>query len=235
MKTESDLDLFKQNWLTYKCVVDENYMFHREINSDMISILSPYFAGKPIDVLDLGCGDAGNSAEILKSLNVNYFCGYDLSADALEYAHVNIQEVTGKYELICQDMLQGVSEKKDQVDLILSSFSLHHFSHDEKSIFFDSTYKALKKGGIFILVDVVNDEYANVNEYYDHYLDFAAQHWSALTSEQLARVSHHVRASDYPENTATLITMATNAGFVRHRVGFKQQCHQLMLFYKGAD
>jgi len=235
VKSESDLALFKQNWQIYKRVVDGNYMFHRDINSELALVLSPYFANTPLDVLDLGCGDTGNSVEILNPLNTNYFCGYDLSAEALTYAHENIQKVTKNYDLICKDMLEGVVEKTDQFDLVLSCYSLHHLTKDEKSIFFHSTHKALKKSGIFILVDVVNDEFDSLNDYYDHYLANADQQWSALTSEQLARVGEHVRTSDLPENTATLMAMAINAGYVRQHVAFNRQCHQSMVFYKGSD
>jgi ubiquinone/menaquinone biosynthesis C-methylase UbiE len=227
-----DLDLFKQNWLTYKTIIDENYMFHREVIQATRQCLSSYFGNDPIAVLDLGCGDASNVAKTLEGFNVGFFCGYDLSAMALQLAENNIAELTENYQLNCQDMLQGAAEKDNEFDLILSSYSMHHFKTDDKAALFSSVYGALKKGGIFVLVDTIRGTDELLDDYYDHYLGHVRQNWVALSQNEIERVCDHVRCSDFPENAQTLQQIAQAAGFGRLAVLAKHNWHQLVVFYK---
>ncbi len=229
----TDLELFQKNWLTYKTIIDENYMFHREINQAIQSLVSNYFGQAPLTVLDLGCGDANSIKETLKDLNMVYFCGYDLSVLALKSAEDNVAKIVSAYDLHCQDMLQGVAEMHAQFDLVLSSYSLHHLARDDKTLFFNSVHRALKNSGMFILVDIIKDENQSLGEYYDDYLGYVCQHWNELLPDELNRVSEHVRSSDYPESTATLEKMADEAGFIRYKTVAKYQNHHLSVFYKG--
>lgn len=87
---------------------------------------------------------------------------------------------------------------------------------------------------MLVLVDTVKDEGETLQAYYDHYLAYARQHWTALHPEELARVSDHVRSNDYPENAATLEKMAKDAGFLRYEIVAKYHWHQLAVFYKSA-
>ena len=91
--------------------------------------------------------------------------------------------------------------------------TLHYFDFKDEAAFFYSVYRALKDSGIFILVDTVKNEGESLETYYDHYLAYARQHWTALHPEELARVSDHVRSSDYPENAATLEKWTKMPGF----------------------
>jgi len=230
-----DLELFQKNWSTYETIIDENYMFHREINQGIQSLVSNYFGQTPVTVLDLGCGDASSIEKTLKGLNIEYFCGYDLSALALKSAESNVAKVVAKYDLHCQDMLEGVAKMRTQFDLVLSSYSLHHLDLDDKVLFFSLVHRTLKNSGMFILVDTVKDEKQSLGEYYDDYLGYACQHWNELRPDELKRVSEHVRSSDYPESTATLEKMGDDAGFIRHKTVAKYQYHHLTVFYKSNN
>ena len=227
----ADLELFKQNWLTYKTIIDENYMFHREAIAQTRLCLSASFANKSITVLDLGCGDASNVAKVLQGFNIEFFCGYDLSAMALTLAEENIAVLTPNFQLHCQDMLKGVAEKVAEFDWVFSSYSLHHFQRVDKAALFRSVFSALREGGSFMLLDTVREE-ETLQDYYDHYLSYVSENWQALSPEEIQRISDHVRSSDFPEHTQDLQSMAWAAGFDDMNVLAKHNWHQLMVFKK---
>jgi len=228
-----DLELFKQNWLTYKTIIDENYMFHREAIEQTRLRLSASFANKPIRVLDLGCGDATNVAKALQGFNVEFFCGYDLSAMALQLAEKNIAALTTNFQLNCQDMLKGVTEKVAEFDLVFSSYSLHHFQRVDKAAIFHSVYTALKKDGLFVMIDTVKNVDETLQDCYDHYLEYVSENWRSLSPEEIQRVSDHVRCSDFPEDAQTLQRISLAAGFDDLTILAKHTWHQLMVFNKN--
>ena len=62
---------FQDGWPVYRKIVDNNYMFHREIYGDIASFIGQRFQQRPISVLDLGCGDASQTAETLRDCRVS--------------------------------------------------------------------------------------------------------------------------------------------------------------------
>ena len=90
-------------------------------------------------------------------------------------------------------MLKGVAEKVAEFDVVFSSYSLHHFQRVDKAALFQSVYAALKKGGVFVLIDTVRATDETLQVYYDHYLGYVSEHWRALSQEEIQRVSDHVR------------------------------------------
>src|SRR4051794_20041477 len=74
---------FQQQWQAYRKVVDNNYMFHREVYGLLHRILEDE-AAKPIRFLDIACGDARATVGALKGLPVAHYHGIDLSGPALE-------------------------------------------------------------------------------------------------------------------------------------------------------
>ena len=80
----SALNLFQRDWQTYRKVVENNYMFHREVYRRLRQILME--APRPFRFLDIACGDASASVEALKGTRVSHYHGIDLSAPALDLA-----------------------------------------------------------------------------------------------------------------------------------------------------
>lgn len=233
-ESASHLEIFRENWQTYKKIIDENYMFHRQIYDDVKNVLNTHFAGRAIAILDLGCGDASKSADAFRDCQVDYYCGYDLSAPALEYARTNLADLSSKIDLFCSDMLNGLENSTDRFDLVFSGFSQHHLSTDHKTQFFRRAFSALKHDGLLILVDVMREEAQSRQHYLDAYLGFMCKNWRALSQTEIDRVCDHVRISDYPETLSALGEMASAAGFVKSDTINKYLWHQTCVFYKEA-
>src|ERR1051326_7667459 len=86
---ETAMALFRQAWGTYRKVVDNNYMFHREVY-DLLRLILDEEAVDPFRFLDIACGDARATVGALKGLPVAYYYGIDLSRPALDLASVAV-------------------------------------------------------------------------------------------------------------------------------------------------
>src|SRR5579859_7791739 len=78
-------DLFQREWQTYRKVVDNNYMFHREVYGRLHQILIEE-APQPYRFLDIACGDASASVNVLRRTRISHYHGIDLSTPALDLA-----------------------------------------------------------------------------------------------------------------------------------------------------
>ena len=102
------------------------------------------------NILDLGCGTGLELEEYFKLNPTAHITGIDLAERMLtfmreKYADKNIEIVCASYF----DIPFG----EEIYDGAVSVESLHHYTKDEKIPLYKKLYKALKKGGVFILTD----------------------------------------------------------------------------------
>jgi methylase of polypeptide subunit release factors len=114
---------FFDTWDIYQKVVAGNYMFHREIGAELKRVLRAHFDGRPISILDLGCGDAAALAPLLKGLALQRYRGVDLSETALALAAENLKALPCPVELTHGHILAALAEDSSY-DVIYSSFAL---------------------------------------------------------------------------------------------------------------
>lgn len=110
------------------------------------------------EVLDLGCG-TGLELDCYFKLNPSaHITGIDLAPGMLEILRKKFLDK--HIDLICGSYFD-VPFKENYFDAAVSVESLHHFTADEKTPLYTKLYKALKKGGYFVLTDYFapSDEY----------------------------------------------------------------------------
>jgi 2-polyprenyl-3-methyl-5-hydroxy-6-metoxy-1,4-benzoquinol methylase len=132
-KTEEELfrskEFFNQQWNIYQKVLNNNYMGHREIYSILHELLVNYFQ-QPFTMLELGCGDASFTNQVLLNTCINYYKGIDLSASALEIAKQNMTIVPCNATFTQGDFCEQVTElaqsqqEKFNVIFLLSTISI---------------------------------------------------------------------------------------------------------------
>ena len=83
--TTQSMRLFAKNWQTYSKVVALNYMFHREVYSELRKLLLAQ-TPRSYSFLDLACGDASATVEALVGTSIASYRGIDLSQPALSIA-----------------------------------------------------------------------------------------------------------------------------------------------------
>lgn len=226
--------LFVDTWSVYDRIVAGNYMYHREIFTDVGRYLRARFGGHACSVCDLGCGNAAHLARALAGLTLRAYHGCDLSETALAQAQANISELGLEADLSCADLSDYLRECSDRFDLIFSSFALHHLRSEEKAEAFRQIARNLRPKGLFLLVDIVRDENEPLESYLQTYCDWIRSDWNGLSPEDTAAICEHVSGNDWAETAADLNRMAAASGLaVLEPVG-KYRQHHILAFEKPA-
>ncbi len=220
-----------QAWTPYDVVLDQNYMFHRELHVRAARILQVRFATGTFDLLDLGCGSARHLAGILRDHPPATSRGYDLSAQALELARVNLAFLADRVRLVNADLALGPAS--GPADVVFSAFAIHHLDVSAKAALFRSIRSCLRPGGIFLLIDVVRDEGEERARFLDRFEDEIRSRWGALAERDVVEILDHIRTCDFPETASGIRDLARAAGLGGCRETERHGCHQLWCF--GRD
>jgi len=218
---------FVDTWEVYRKLVAANYMFHRELYAKVERLLTPT-DGQPFTLLDLGCGDAAALAPILQRMPVAGYCGVDLSPVALELAAVNLRGLGGTVTFQLGNILDTLAGEMEPVDMIFSSFVLHHLNADEQLTFLQGCRRQLRPGGQLLLIDVLRDEGQSLTDYLDTYIGVMERDWTALTPEENRYVTTHVRHFDQPGTLGDLRTRSGVAGFREFQPVCRHTWHHLV-------
>lgn len=234
-QTPSPADIFRSAWAVYRKIVDNDYMFHREIYADLSSFLQRRFRRQPFAMLELGCGDAHETMQAVRGCELSQYVGVDLSEPALQLAADHVADLPCPTRLIQADMLAGLAQVDEPVDVVFSGFALHHLPAPEKQEFFALSRRALKPGGVLVLTDVMREPHQDRQRYLDDYLRHAARHWRALEPAELFLVSEHIRTCDFPESAALHQQLARNSGLAAGRRLNQHTWHQSWAFERAPE
>ena len=138
-------------------------------------------------VLDLGCGTGNTILALPKSCPVT---AVDISPSMLQIA---AQKLAGRsVRFVLSDMMQFFDREAEPIDVIVSSYAIHHLPDDEKSQLFDLFSNRLHAGGRAVIVDLMFknqlDRAAVINRYSHSYPDLvkdaeAEFFWNLETAE----------------------------------------------------
>jgi ubiquinone/menaquinone biosynthesis C-methylase UbiE len=211
--TESDpITLFRTNWATYQKLLEHNYMFHHELVHASQQLIQSI--DRPLSLVDLGCGDASLSQILFKNNQISRYIACDLSQPALQLAKANLAPWSSQLELNCLDMLEQLGKiPNSSVDLVFSSYAIHHLTDQSKLALFKECFRVLKHAGSFVLIDVMRNDGQSRDNYLDDYLSMVEKNWVAINPIERTRITEHVRANDYPLSPSEYQSFARQAGF----------------------
>jgi SAM-dependent methyltransferase len=224
---------FFDTWDTYQQVVACDYMFHREIGTELNLLLRAQCKGRPFSILDLGCGDAATLTPLLEGLALQRYKGVDLSDTALALAAENLKALSCPAELAHADILAALAAETFIYDVIYSSFALHHLPTAQKAEFFLLAAQRLKKGGMLLLVDVVREEDETLEVYYRRYCGWLRSSWSALSEDEQNFVCDHIVNNDLPDPCSILEAQAQAAGLVVAKRSARYGWHRVLCFTRA--
>ncbi len=223
-------EFFLATWQVYRKIVDGNFMYHREIFSEILRLLT----AQPVavfSVLDLGCGDAATMRPILEKIRFSNYLGVDASQPALQLAKGELQAFNERIELVCNDMVSFLRENLSRTfEAIVVSFSLHHLETAQKREFLALCKNALSPTGQLIVVDVFRNKNQSREDYLDAYCEDMTQRWTTLTAEEAQLAIEHVRTHDLPETLEDFLQLAQQAGLSHGKEVLRQGFHVITTF-----
>jgi ubiquinone/menaquinone biosynthesis C-methylase UbiE len=199
-------------WEMYQKVIQHNYMEHIEIKEILHQYLESHHQYS-FSFLDLGCGDASFSSHLLATLSPCSYTGVDLASTALELASQNLSALKISVELKQEEIQNFLLSHDHQFDVILSAFSIHHLSEQQKETYLFQVKQHLNPEGVLLFVDVFREEGESRLEYIKRYSKNIHQYWTQLTSEVKESLIQHIKDSDYPEWESSLREWSKAAGF----------------------
>jgi ubiquinone/menaquinone biosynthesis C-methylase UbiE len=204
-------EVFEQ-WAMYDAVVRHDYMWHAELGA-ALSAWATKFA-RPLRIVDLGCSDASLVTSGFRAANVEHYLGVDLAESSIERARGNLAIWPGRFDLVCGNLADVLATLPDaSANVVLASYSLHHFSADDKLKLIGEVWRLLEPGGAFLWIDAVRNDDESRDAYIDRVTQSISDDWVGLTVEQRRRGVEHVRASDFPETKSWMLEHVEAVGF----------------------
>ncbi|MDY9923880.1 class I SAM-dependent methyltransferase [Methanobacterium sp.] len=143
------------------------YILERKRLFAILKSFYRYFLGnnppskRPVKVLDLGCGNAALTMELLKEDKKINATLVDGSLEMLENARENLSDYPNMNFMhkTFQELLENGSQDDDilpnDFDFVVSSLAIHHLHTEEKKSLFQYLYDHLESGGFFLNIETV--------------------------------------------------------------------------------
>jgi len=230
--SESVANHFNAHWDRYLQVVKNNALFHKEMFSTLDTFLQKNI-NKPFTLADMGCGDCSMILPILMNKPIQRYIAMDATVSLIEKARANTIELDCEKEFICEDMRTGINKLTKPIDIIFSSYAVHHLSYDNKVHFLQQCQNKLENNGYFILVDGV----LAINQKRDAWIIELGKRLRAahpeMTDEEADELLDHPRKDDFPESIATFETIAQRQKWKNVEVLVDKDIFAFMVFSKG--
>ena len=207
----STVALFQDAWRTYRKMVDNNYLFHREAYEALHHFLAAQVT-RPFAFRDLACGDASASAEALAGTDVASYHGIDFSAEALKLAAENLAPLRIPVRLECRDFVEAVSAGVAPFDIAWIGLSLHHLHQPEKGAFLRRMRSSTDPDGALLIYENASPDGESRPQWLERW-DAQKSGWTAYSEAEWNAVGAHVHAADFPETDATWKRLGREAGF----------------------
>ena len=120
--------------------------FYDTIYEQITGLISVYFGGRSISLLDTGCGSGNMGAQALEKLNVSELVLCDPSEAMLSITRERFGD-RAEYRCIGSEQL----DHEERFDVVTAIQSHHYYSDKSlRELAVKNCFRALKKGGLFI-------------------------------------------------------------------------------------
>jgi ubiquinone/menaquinone biosynthesis C-methylase UbiE len=209
-RSESTQALFVDNWLVYRKMVDNDYLFHRAAYGQLRKTLLERMQ-QPFTFLDVACGDASMSMESLKDTGVTHYHGIDISEQALGIARGLL---TCPHTLHCGDFASLLQNWTGEAHVVWIGLSLHHLQTDEKRKAMRAIRRIVGDHGLFLIYEDTSPDGEDRDGWLRRWND-QKPGWTAYSEAEWDYVTAHVHSSDFPETDSNWRALGISAGFAR--------------------
>lgn len=174
-------------------------------------------------ILDLGCGDAFFTRELLKKYSPDHITLVDGSDEMLQAAKKQLGE-SEKFSFIkasFQDLLTGEILNGD-FDFVYSSLAIHHLPFTQKKELYSYIFSKLPPDGYFVQYDVVAPSTDTLEKYYlSLWKQWIKDHPNKERAEKLIDIPEQYKAN--PDNIPDTLSSQLQA---LKEIGFREvSCH----------
>lgn len=224
---------FNANWQRYQDSINRDTLFHKEMFSALVKFFAQHYANRPFTLLDIGCGDSQFMAPVLANTSIRKYYGVDQAADVLKLAENNLANIHCEKEFICQDMLNVMSEWRTAVDIIFSSYAIHHLTTAQKNEFIQQCKNNLTEPGFLLMVDGVLAKQQSRDEWLEALRARMKIANPGITKEELDERMVHPCANDFPDSISTFEAIAKNQDWKNFQVLIDKGIFAFMVFTKN--
>ncbi len=210
---------FQQQWATYRKLVEDDCLAHRELARLLRQHLNDKF-GTPFAFLDIACGDASMMTAALGATKVRHYHGIDLSQAALELAVKNLADLACAVDLDHRDFVEAMMRRPEHADAAWCSLSIHHLATNDKLHLMRAIRGAVGTGGTFLLYEPTCREGEDRAAFLDRFQRINKPLWNVLTPAEWDQIWQHVTTCDFPETAAVWCELGRKAGFRQARQVF---------------
>ena len=218
------MDFFAQQWTTYRTVVDHDLMEHQGLREALSQALAAWFQARSADapaptLVDLGCGDLAQLGPLLQALPLAGYTGLDLTEAVLPLAAAQLEGAAFPRHWRCGDLLAWAQgdladdPNPEPVDLIHSSFAVHHLADADKRAWLEGCRRRIRPNGLLLWADVFRPAGETLETYLQRYLQRVGERWLVLSDAQRQLVQGHVGQFDIPAERGVIEAAATQAGW----------------------
>lgn len=209
---------FNETWHDYKTYVADNRLCHQELFATLNNFLQEHMENRPFSFVDVGCGDGSSIAPILQQYHLKKYIGIDIANDVLKTAPTHLAQLDCEKEFIFDDMTHAIKHIRPPIDVIFSSYTVHHLSYQDKVDFIYNCKNKLVPGGFFIMVDGILEENQTRDEWLIGYEEYYKTIYPGITQEELDHCLKHPRTSDFPEHISTFEKIAQTTKWANFQV-----------------
>lgn len=211
MSEKESVEIFN-SWDLYDNIVRNNWMCHQQM-ADFIrkaaylqaSTADPSRPAKKLRILDLGCGDGAMARNGLAGIDIESYIGIDLSQDALKLL-TQSSGLGPNPQAIHGDLFESIKTlPSESQDVILASYSLHHFHQEQKESILTEVRRVLSQHGFFLWIDIACLEEEDRSGYVSRIKQEIQNQWKPMPAQDAQDAIEHIRNHDFPEKASWMI------------------------------
>lgn len=223
---------FSTIWDAYQQTIKNNHLYHVEMFSTLDQFLNETFNNQSFSLADLGCGDGSAIKDALIHKSISHYIGVDAAANLIDAAPVVLTDLKCNKEFINADMVQAVEQISTPLDVIFSSYTLHHLISTHKFNFIKACKQKLASQGYLLIIDVMLKENQNRDEWLDELEQRLYKNHPGITAEEVEKKLVHPRTDDFPESISTFHDIAKQQSWRDFQVLLEKETCAFMVFTK---
>ncbi|MGM5470209.1 class I SAM-dependent methyltransferase [Flavobacteriaceae bacterium LMO-SS05] len=207
-------------------IAEEFNEFSKNYTNDMVKVVPNYLkllehftqdislGFNPKHILDLGCGNGIITSKLLPLFPNSHYTLLDASDKMLEICEAQFGVQHSTY---VQSYFQDYEFKKNQFDMVVAGFSIHHCNAKDKQKLYKAIYRSLTPNGMFMCSDLMVER--NTKEH-----DTLVELWKTFVNknptdqETWDWLMDHYQAYDHPNGLDKQLKWLRQAGFTDFKI-----------------